>query len=195
MARPAKYPREMMLERAMDLFWTKGYEATSVQNLLDSLDIHRGTLYDSFGDKHGLYMEVLAHYRHTVGGQLLKILAQPGPKKAIIHQLFDLLTGGLATAEGQRGCLFTNATMELSLADAAVATAVGTSQIDLTAAFERTLTEAQQAGEIPQRTPEDVHTLAQFLVTSIQGLRVLARTNSNLTELRQITKIALSVLD
>jgi TetR/AcrR family transcriptional repressor of nem operon len=195
MARPAKYPRETMLERAMDLFWTKGYEATSVQDLLNGLDIHRGTLYDSFGDKHGLYMEVLAHYRNTIGARLLKTLAQPGSKKAIIYQVFDLMTSTLATAEGRRGCLLTNATMELSLSDAAVAGAVGTSQLNLTAAFEQTLTEAQQAGEISARSPPDLHALAQYLVTSIQGLRVQARTNANLLALRQITKIVLSVLD
>ena len=195
MARPAKYPRETMLERAMDLFWTKGYEATSVQDLLDGLDIHRGTLYDSFGDKHGLYMEVLAHYRNTIGKRLQAILAQPGSKKAVIHQVFDLMTGTLATADGQRGCLLTNATMELSLSDAAVATAVETSQLNLTAAFQQTLTEAQQAGEIRMRTPEETQALAQYLVTNIQGLRVQARTNCNLLALQQITKIALSVLD
>lgn len=195
MARPAKYPRETMLQRALELFWTKGYEATSVQDLLDGLDIHRGTLYDSFGDKHRLYMEVLAHYKQTVGANLVGILAQPGSKKAHIYQFFDLMAANLATPTGQRGCLFTNATMELSLADATVATAINASHAELTAAFEQTLAEAQQAGEIPARTSAELHTLAQFLVINILGMRVLARTGPSLAELRQISKIALKALD
>jgi TetR/AcrR family transcriptional repressor of nem operon len=194
MARPAKYPRETMLERALELFWTKGYEGTSVQDLLDALDIHKGTLYDSFGDKHALYMEVLAHYQRTLGGQLLAVLTQPGSKKAAIQELFDRLVTSLASPEGKRGCLFTNATMELALSDAQVAPAVSQSHSRLADAFDQALTEAQQAGEIPLRSPQEVRGLAQFLVSNIQGLRVLARTSPGEDTLRQVAKIALTTL-
>lgn len=195
MARPAKYPRETMLQRALDLFWTKGYEATSVQDLLAGLDIHRGTLYDSFGDKHGLYLEVLAHYQRTVGERLLAGLAQPGSKKVAIRALFGRLVASLASAEGLRGCLLTNATMELALTDADVGPAASQAHLRLVEALAQALAAARQAGELSPRSPAQVRGLAEFLGSSILGLRVLARTQPGEAVLRQVADLALSILD
>jgi TetR/AcrR family transcriptional repressor of nem operon len=185
MARPIKYPHETLLQRALDLFWTKGYEATSVQDLLTHLDIHKGTLYASFGDKHTLYLEVLAYYQRTVNKRLLAVLAEPGSPLATIRAL----------VEGRRGCLFTNATMESALADGEIAAVVGQAQTQLTGALERTLTAAQQAEEMPHHSPQQTRSLALFLSTAIQGLRVVARTNPSEDSLRQVATIALSVLN
>jgi TetR/AcrR family transcriptional repressor of nem operon len=195
MPRPAKYDRTTMLDRALDLFWTKGYEATSVHDLLAGLDIHRGTLYDSFGDKHSLFMEVLAHYQQNVGTKLLHVLAQPGSKKQAIHRLFQMLIDNVGTANGRRGCLLTNTAMELAQCDAQVATAVDQYQGLLLEAFRLALAEAQAAGEIPPRTPEQLQVLAQYLLSNLQGLRVLARTNATVAELHQVAHIALKALD
>jgi TetR/AcrR family transcriptional repressor of nem operon len=194
MARPAKYDRDVMLEKALDLFWTKGYEATSVQDLLTGLDIHRGTLYDSFGDKHTLYLEVLDFYQKKVGVQLLGILQEPGSKKAAIEKLFRALVNNFAAENGRRGCLYTNASMELSLSDTQVAAKVSVSQELLGQALLLALQEAQAAGEIPVRSAPELQTLAGFLLSNLQGLRVLARTYTNVRELDGIAKIALAAL-
>ncbi|QJX47975.1 TetR/AcrR family transcriptional regulator [Hymenobacter taeanensis] len=195
MARPAKYDRDVMLEKALDLFWTRGYEATSVQDLLTGLDIHRGTLYDSFGDKHTLYLEVLDFYQKKVGAKLLTILQQPGSKKAAIQALFQTMVNNFATDNGRRGCLYTNATMELSLCDEQVAAKVALSQQQLGQGLLKALQEAQAAGEIPSRSPQELQVLAAFLLNNLQGLRVLARTHENVRELHQIAKLALAALD
>jgi TetR/AcrR family transcriptional repressor of nem operon len=195
MARPIKYPHETLLQRALDLFWTKGYEATSVQDLLTHLDVHKGTLYASFGDKHALYLEVLAYYQRTVNERLLAVLAEPGSKVGAIRHLFDRLVASLASAEGRRGCLFTNATMEAGLAEGAVASVVIHAQAQLTEALERALTAAQQAGEMPRHAAQKTHSLALFLSTTIQGLRVMARTGPGEDSLRQVVALALSLLD
>jgi TetR/AcrR family transcriptional repressor of nem operon len=194
MARPIKYPHETLLQRALDLFWTKGYEATSVQDLLTHLDIHKGTLYASFGDKHTLYLEVLAYYQRTINERLLAVLAEPGSPLATIRALFDRLVTSLASVEGRRGCLFTNATMESALADGEIAAVVGQAQTQLTGALERTLTAAQQAEEMPRYSSQKIRSLALFLSTAIQGLRVVARTSPSEYSLQQVAAIALSVL-
>ncbi|MCB2409161.1 TetR/AcrR family transcriptional regulator [Hymenobacter lucidus] len=195
MARPAKYDRETMLQRALDLFWTKGYEATSVQNLLTGLDIHRGTLYDSFGDKHTLYLEVLAYYEDKVGKPLLALLWQPGSKKVAIEQLFATLVRNFGQDTGRRGCLVTNAAMELALSDAEVAARVGFNQQRFADGFLQALQQAVADGDLAPRTPEQLQTLALFLLTTLQGLRVLARTHTHFAELQQVANLALAALD
>ncbi|NMG58023.1 TetR/AcrR family transcriptional regulator, partial [Geitlerinema sp. P-1104] len=66
MGRHKEFNRQDVLDKAMLTFWRQGYEATSIRNLIASMGIHRGSLYDTFGDKHSLFQETLAHYDHTV---------------------------------------------------------------------------------------------------------------------------------
>ncbi|WP_128547068.1 TetR/AcrR family transcriptional regulator [Larkinella soli] len=195
MARPVKYDRDILLQKAMDIFWTKGYEAASVHDLLTGLDIHRGTLYDSFGDKHSLFMEVLEYYERNVGFPLLRILEQPGPKKAAIRDLFDRLVTVLSSESGRRGCLMTNAAIERALCDDTVAARTERVNAVWIGSFRKALETAQSAGEMPPRDPQATEALARYLYATVQGLRVLARTSRSSAELRPVVEIALTSLD
>jgi len=87
-ARPREFEREEVVEKALGVFWRQGYQATSVQDLVEATGLNRGSLYDTFGDKHGLFLEVVEHYRSHVTARRLAKLEEPGPARAKIETFF-----------------------------------------------------------------------------------------------------------
>jgi TetR/AcrR family transcriptional repressor of nem operon len=175
MARPRKFDTNLLLEKAMHVFWQRGYEQTSVQDLVQALAVHPGTLYDTFGDKHALLVAVLDRYAATVGNQLLGLLNQPGPRRQAIERLFEASVTHLAGEQGRYGCLMTNVAMERALCDSDSARRVAAYQETVEAAFVQALQEAQATGEMAPRSAADTLSLARFLNGCLQGMRVLAR--------------------
>ena len=174
MARPAKFDTEPLLDKAMNLFWRQGYEATSVQELGNELDLHPGSIYNTFGDKHTLFMAVLDRYVTTLGCSLTDLLSQPGSRLRAIEQVFQTSVELLSGNAGRRGCLMTNTAMECADYDPEAARKVAAYQQTMEDALTDTLNLAQANGEIRPRTPEEVQTLARFLNGCLQGMRVLA---------------------
>src|SRR5262249_21353703 len=121
MARIKAFDPEAVLDRAMLLFWRQGYEATSVQDLVDALGIGRGSLYATFGDKHALFLAALDRYSEMVFAALLPPLQADGSSRDALQQMFSRVLD-LATAPSHPpGCLMTNTLAELGLRDTEVA--------------------------------------------------------------------------
>ncbi len=175
MARPRKFDTDLLLDKAMHLFWQQGYEQTSVQDLGQALNVHPGTLYETFGDKHALLLAALDRYTTTVGHQLIHVLEQPGPRREAIARVFEVSVRLLTDEKGQQGCLMTNIAMERAHCDPDSARRVAAYQQTVEAAFVKALQEAQAAGEIRPRSAADTQSLARFLNGCLQGMRVLAR--------------------
>ena len=193
MARKKEFDREEVLEKAMEVFWRKGYEATSIQDLVECMGINRGSLYDTFTDKHTLFLDAIAHYRHTVVEQAFARLAAPGASKQAIIDHFHAVVDR-AIVDGRRwGCLMTNTIVELSAHDSVIAarTQANLQQIDNT--FYQALVRAKQQGEL--KPDHDLHALAQYLTASMQGLRVISKVTPDPSVLRDIVKVVLTVLD
>ena len=89
MARPRKFDRETVLVKAMDVFWAKGYESTSMEDLVDAMGINRGSLYATFGDKRRLHLESLDYFYEYEINRMLAPLFQPGPKLSAIREVFE----------------------------------------------------------------------------------------------------------
>ena len=89
MARPRTFDRDEVLDRAVQLFWTQGYERTSVQDLVDSMGIQRGSLYAAFGDKKHLFLEALDRYEQTFRGEMERLLDGPGRAHDGIRAVFE----------------------------------------------------------------------------------------------------------
>src|SRR5207247_9317089 len=77
MGRPREFERDVVLDRAMQVFWSRGYEATSIRHLVDRMRIQRGSLYDTFGDKRALFFAAIARYDRVVTAELLAALDEP----------------------------------------------------------------------------------------------------------------------
>ena len=193
MARQKEFDREAALDRAMETFWTKGYGATSVQDLVAHMGIQRGSLYDTFGDKRSLFLAALDRYRHVVAGELFETLAAPGSGIEAIRAFFRLRVQQALDRRRPHGCLVTNSAVELSRRDGRAVAEVSGSLAQLEAAFRRALERARVAGELaPTR---DLRALGRFLTSSAQGLSVMARTRSDRAVLEDIVRLILAVLD
>lgn len=193
MGRPRQFERDAVLDRAMRVFWTRGYEATSIERLVASMGIQRGSLYAEFGDKRKLFFAAIERYDRVVTAGLLATLDAPGSGRAAIERFFRQKVA-LGTTPGRpRGCLVTNSAAELASRDRGTGVRVGAVLARLEAAFHRAVVRAQKAGEIDPR--RDARALARFLTSSAQGLSVMAKAAPDRAALDDIVEVILEVVD
>ena len=121
MARPKEFKREDVLDKAVLTFWQQGYYGTSIRHLIASMGIHRGSLYDTFGDKHSLFEESLARYDHTVVGTNLAPLEEADASLATLASFFESVVDWSLQDGDRKGCFFVNTAAELAPHDAAIA--------------------------------------------------------------------------
>ena len=177
----------------MRTFWSRGYAATSVQDLVDRMGIQRGSLYATFGDKRALFFAAMDRYDRVVTAKLLAALDEPASGTDAIRRFFRLKVELAVEAGRPRGCLVTNSVTELASRDRGTATRVGAVLTKIETAFHRAVIRAQKAGEIePARNPR---ALARFLTSSAQGLSVMAKAFPERAVLEDIVKVILATLD
>ena len=192
MPRPQTFDENQAIERAMELFWTKGYEATSVADLTEHLRIHPGSLYRVFGDKHALFLRALAHYRDTQTRQLAPMLLAGGP---VLPRIRAVLVGYLELAARDphpRGCLLANTAGEMLPRDPAVAECLREVLSVVEDGFLRGLRKAARQGEIPAGL--DLRACAAMLTMLLQGLQVVAKADSDPERLVRAVDAALLAL-
>src|SRR3977135_2157179 len=114
MARHKEFDRAEALHKAMEVFWSRGYEAASIQDLIKHMGINRQSLYDTFGDKHALYLQALDRYREIESRKLLDLLERCGSVKRALRRLFARVVEGSLCAGERRGCFLGNAMSELA---------------------------------------------------------------------------------
>jgi TetR/AcrR family transcriptional regulator, transcriptional repressor for nem operon len=178
------------LDAAMQLFWRKGYAATSLRDLLDGMGIGYGSFYNAFGDKHALFLASLDRFRELRTSWIDEVLEDSG--LGGIEEVFRRTVDGLVGFEPRRGCLLANTAVELGPHDAEVAAKISRYVRHTEAVFERAVIRAQEAGEIP--ADRDPRAMACFLVNTLHGLRVLARVGTDRAVLEDAVRVALDVL-
>jgi TetR/AcrR family transcriptional regulator, transcriptional repressor for nem operon len=191
MARPRTFDVDHAVEQAMDLFWRKGYEATSLSDLLDELHLGRGSLYQAFGSKDELYERALNAYcaRHAAG--LVELLDQTDDVRAALRELLRALAAA-DRADPERGCLLVNAATERA-DHAPTVEVVRTTMRRVESAIAGALERAQARGDLaPDKNPR---ALASFLTTFLQGLRVMGKARSTRRAVDDAVEVALRALD
>ena len=114
MARTKEFDPDTVLRAALDLFWERGYEATSMADLVEHLGIARASIYATFGNKHDLYLKALDRYGELVDPDLLRGLAQPGPVLPAVRALVERFAREASEDGGRRGCFIVNAAVEVA---------------------------------------------------------------------------------
>jgi len=173
--RPRSFDEEQVIDRAMELFWARGYEATSVCDLTAELGVHPGSLYRTFGDKHALFLRALARYRDSQARALAPALLAGGP---VLPRIRAALVGFIELAAEQekpRGCLAANTVGELLPGDKEAASGVANVLSDVEDGFLQGLRAAARQGEIPGTL--DLPGWAAALTMLVQGLQVVAKTD------------------
>jgi TetR/AcrR family transcriptional regulator, transcriptional repressor for nem operon len=190
MPRAKEFDRDAVLDRAVELFWTKGYEATSISDLTEHLGIGRQSLYDTFGDKHALYVAALDRYRERYGGMPTDALEGTGSLKkqvrdvlrAIIHRVTD----------GGRSCMLITACAERCPGDDDVRARFNLNGGAIEDAFVRRFQQARRDGELPAGL--EPRTLARYFLTQIFGINIAARGGADRKTLDQIAEVAVALL-
>ena len=193
MARTKEFDREEVLTKAMYTFLQKGYEGTSMQTLVSTMGINRGSLYDTFGDKRSLFIAAIAHYEATIVKDVMGSLTDPDAGKQSIIDLFRGLVVEMTKETNCYGCLMTNTAVELCPHDAEAKIKIDTHLKQIARAFGRTLKQARAKGEI--KDDSDLDAIAHYLTSSWQGLRVMGKVNRDPQTLNKIVDVILSVLD
>jgi len=190
--RPKEFDCDEALGRAMELFWTQGYEATGLRDLLDHMGIGRQSLYDTFGDKHGLFVAAVEHYNQCVTeGLIARLRAEGSPLQNIRKTLGEIADG---VSDGNcRGCLLTNTLVEVAPHDSEVAAAAKSVLSRIEAGFRRTLEQAVKESELPKDA--NVRALARYFTSTLQGLIVMGKASVSRAAAKDIARVALSVLE
>ena len=193
MARPKEFNPDEALDKAVELFWFKGYRATSIQDLVDHLGINRGSLYGTFGDKHALFLAALDRYQTQQTTLMLAVLEDTSySAKEAIQKLFNDVVHEAATSSQRRGCLMTNSAVELSPHDPETETRVAADLEQIEAAFYKAIVRGQAELEIPP--DNDPQPLARYLTSCLQGLKVVSKIKADSRCLQDIVDMTLLAL-
>src|SRR3984957_10866433 len=111
MAGVKQFNRNEVLDRAMEVFWRNGYQATSIQDLVEATGVNRGSLYTTFGDKRGFFLAILERYSVRFGEPMMAELNDPNPRRAI-ERMLEAIVRRTGDSRWPRGCLFTNTALE-----------------------------------------------------------------------------------
>jgi TetR/AcrR family transcriptional repressor of nem operon len=191
MPRPATFNAEIVLERAMLLFWTKGYAGTSIQDLVEGTDLLRGSLYHTFGDKRSLYIQTLRLYGHLALQQTFGVWNPTASVlsnvRAVLMQIVEM-----PEAEKRRGNMVCNCIIEMVPHDPEIAHVVEGILDEFKRMFASLLEPARAAGELDANT--NTTALARYLVSSTQGLCVTAKGGAAREELLDIVEVTLAAV-
>jgi len=193
MARTKDFDEAQVLGKAIKLFWQKGYKGTSLQDLVDSLGISRSSLYDTFGDKHQLYLKALQSYKQTEAAKREMILDGSLPAKTAIRQLMDLTIQEMIRDKQHKGCFLVNSAVEAAPQDKDTNAIICQNGQQLENAFYEVIKRGQDNGEISGK--QAPRALARFLFNTIVGIRVTGKSSTDKTVFEDIVNLTMSVLD
>jgi TetR/AcrR family transcriptional regulator, transcriptional repressor for nem operon len=191
MARPKEFDRDVAVERAMSVFWSKGFAATSTDDLLQAMKIGRQSMYDTFGDKRRLYVEALERYQQeSVARHIKRLRSTASPLAGIEALLIGVISSDRTTRE--MGCMGVGAVCEFGNADRELVQLRTKSGGVLHRALLERLQAALIADEIAKTV--DIERAAHFVETTMLGLQVAARAGGSVQALRDTAAFALAGL-
>ena len=193
MARTKDFDENEVLCKAIQIFWHKGYNGTSMQDLVDGLGISRSSLYDTYTDKHTLFVKALESYQDTGAGKIQEIINNSGSAKATIKQLLEFVINELLGDKQQKGCFMVNAEVEVAPHDAEINDLVCKNDQQMEDAFYLVIKKGQDNGEIKKN--QDARALSRFIFNTVKGIRVTAKSTSDRTVFDDIIRLTVLALD
>lgn len=176
----------------MRTLWAQGYAATSLDDLCRAMAISRSSFYQAFGSKRKMLLAALEFYEKRAVDRILAELNAPGSLREAVARIFDGFFVDVEDEEVRRGCFIGNCAAEFAPHDRLAAERVRESYTKIEACFRERLTEARRRGEIAADC--DPTATARFLTSSIQGLRLVAKTGPDASVLRDIAAMTLRCL-
>lgn len=192
MARPREFDADAALDRAMRLFWARGYHATSVQDLMKAAGVQKQSLYGAFGDKRSLFLKCLNVYSQKTLTEIQRMLRETDSALAGIERVMRFVTQSAESKKCPPGCLMANTALELGLHDPEIADEVRR----MFRATEKMLADAvrraQAQGEVARSL--DPIAIGQGLANTINGIRILEKTGASRQQVRAVVETALAAM-
>lgn len=190
MSRSKEFEVNEVLDKAMVLFWEQGYEKTSMSDLVEHMGIHRRSLYDTFGDKHSLFLQAIDRYMNKVKISLTGEVKQSKTATEALQSIFQFM---VSEEEGfPSGCLLVNTITELAARD----TDVNTRSIESFRITEDMLEQivlwGQRDGEFT--SDQNAKELAEYLNTLSIGIRVMGRSSVDKAKLLHIIDVSINLI-
>ena len=192
MGRPLEFDSEQVLDAAMHLFWLKGFEATSLQDLVGAMGLARSSLYQTFGSKRDLFLTCLDRYGEMTTLDLANRLTDAATGQSFIEGTLLWAIEEVVEPTRRMGCLVVTTANECGQRDSEVADHVSGGFDRFHAVFAASLERGQEDGSI--RRDRSVEVLASYLVANMSGLRTLVKSGKDLEELRGIVAVVMAAL-
>ncbi|TDB83145.1 TetR/AcrR family transcriptional regulator [Actinomadura sp. KC216] len=191
MARPRKFEEERAVEAAMRAFWADGYEATSTQELCNATGLGRSSIYNTFKSKHDLFEKALARYMDIKTSNIIQVLEDGG--RPVRERLRTILEWAVEPEPGDpAGCLVVNTMVEMAPRDEAIAERIARDERRRLTALTAAVKEGMRTGEIDRS--KDARALAHFIVSTVSGMRVVARGGAGRSTLTSIADTAMDAI-
>lgn len=184
MSRPRTFDDDVVIERAMDVFWTHGYANTSPAQLAQATGVAKGSLYNAFKSKRELFDRALARYDGRVSELADDLLSRPGTTRECLRSALQYIVDFDLAQPSPRGCLVGNTAVELAGHDPQIARTIRTMQDRQVGALTARIEQGQRDGDVGSDV--DARAYAEFLATTLAGLRVMAMTHKAPTLYRVI---------
>lgn len=192
MGRPREFDEEVVLDAAVQCFWKRGYEATSIRDLISGTGLTGASLYNAFGDKQAIYRRALDHYVEASIGERIRRCESMEPRAAIEAFFREILTRSLKDEEC-KGCMLVNAALDATPGDPGFRSAVADVLQRIESFFLSCVTKGQSTGSITSSSRAD--DLARHLLGVLMGVRVLARVRPEKELLEGVVDTALIFLN
>jgi TetR/AcrR family transcriptional repressor of nem operon len=193
MARPRTFEETAALDAAVGCFWRRGYEATSVRDLAAAMGISGTSLYNTFEDKHGLFVRALERYMDSAARERIARLEKSLPPRAAIRKFIGDVIDRSVNDPDRRGCFLINSALEVAPHDPKLGAEIAARLGEIEQFFRRMIVAGQADGTIARA--RDADDLARLLLGILLGIRVLARTNPDRALLEGMARPALALLE
>jgi TetR/AcrR family transcriptional regulator, transcriptional repressor for nem operon len=192
MGRTKEFDAEEALYKALKLFRSKGFNGSSMQEIVECTGLSRSSIYDTFGDKRELFIRSLKKYKDEITGNLIKLVAESTDIKATLKEILTFCVEMSLSKNTENNCIITNTTLEMAGFDSDIAGIVHNNMLELEQALAGTIRRHQALNLVADRhTPE---TLAKFIFTSISGIRVAGRSGADRASLEAVIGVVLGVM-
>src|SRR5271170_8378850 len=193
MTRPREFNEIAAVQSAMNCFWQRGYEATSMRDLAASMGMSAPSLYNAFGDKQRLFARALELYLDCNARDRLRRLESSLPPKQAIHRFFAEIVDHSVNDRERKGCFLVNSALEVAPHQSDLAAVIAKQFGEIEGFFKRCIRAAQADGTAPSGV--DANDTARLLLGVLLGIRVLARSTPKRSLLEGVLRPALALLD
>ena len=191
-ARPREFDADKALGQTMRVFWERGYRASTFADLTKAADVQKQSLYGAFGDKRSLFLKSLEFYRTQVLSEIRRLLREADSPFDGIARVMQYASQPPGAKNSPSGCLMANTALELGLSDPEVAVEVKKLFRSTERILTATVKKGQERGEITTRF--DGAAIAQSLVNTINGIRILQNTGASDRHMKTVVEMALAAI-